>query len=536
MASRPTSSSAAPASPSPSPSTPLLPRPRTRPRTPLPVLQLSLLCLVRLAEPVAASQILPYINDLCLHFGYARSDTAVGFVSGAIEALFALLQLLTVYHYGRLSDALGRKPVLLLGLLGVTLSTLLFGLSTHLPLTLLARGLAGALSGNSAVVQTMMSDLTDESNESQAFPLYSLTWTLGSVLGPALGGALSRPAERFPHSPTFARPFWRAYPYFLPCLASACVSGLSIFTSLFLRQTRPRSARAANPPPSYRTLSEAPGPDGAERATRPPPTTRQILTSPGLPTVLTTAFLMMLTTQAWDVLFPLFAYTSVPSGGLSLSDAQIGACLASAGLAGTAIHLLVFPPLERTCGTRIYPWLLACPMAMYAGAPLLNAFLKRAGGGEGDGDGDGWERGQVPGWTFAGAALLLAMGRVAAMVYPLNMILVKRAAPSKAAMGATYGLAQMVTASARVVGPWGVSALFALSAEKRLLGGHLIWAAMAGTSAIAVLQSLRVERALREAERGKLGTPGPREGPGAGPGAGEEEEERRQRREAGRAR
>ncbi|EJT97732.1 MFS general substrate transporter [Dacryopinax primogenitus] len=470
------------APPSPLESTALLSHPKTR--TPLPIAQLTLICIVRLAEPVASSQIFPYINDLCVEFGYAKTESDVGFISGLIEALFALVQLLTVALWGRLSDRIGRKPVVLIGLLGVTGATLLFGLSRSLWLTILARCLAGGLSGNSAVIQTMISEVTDESNESQAFPLYSLMWTLGSIVGPTFGGTLSRPAEQFPD--TFSAPFWTQFPYFLPCLASAGTTGISIVTSLFLRETLPRkhttppsADRSPQLQPSYSTLP----------APAPQPTAWQILRSPGIPTVFVTAFMMMLTTQAWDVVFPLFAFTSIRAGGLSLSDAQIGYLLASAGFVGACVHLFLFPAMERRFGIKMYPWLLAFPMGMYAYAPALNGWLRSRGG-------EHWKRGHVDVGTIVGAGGLLLMGRLAAMVYPLNMMLVKRAAPSRAGMGSTYGMSQMVTSFARTIGPWGVSSLFAFSAEHNLLGGNLIWLAMACVSAVAVVQSLRVERSL----------------------------------------
>lgn len=43
--------------------------------------------------------------------------------------------------------------------------------------------IAGGLSGNGAVIQSMISEMTDESNEARVFPLYSLTWALGSIVG-----------------------------------------------------------------------------------------------------------------------------------------------------------------------------------------------------------------------------------------------------------------------------------------------------------------------------------------------------------------
>ncbi|EJT97729.1 MFS general substrate transporter [Dacryopinax primogenitus] len=469
--------------------------PSPQQRTPLPAFQLFLLCIVRLAEPVASSQIFPYINDLCVHFGYVASEDEVGFISGLIDSLFAFVQLFTVMHWGRLSDRIGRKPVILLGLCGVTLATLTFGLSRSLWLTILARCLAGGLSGNGAVIQTMISEMTDETNEARAFPLYSLMWAVGCIVGPSIGGTLSRPADNFP-SIFGGVPFWEEYPYFLPCLCSACITAVSFFTACFLKETLPSKARDTTLPQavqvSYGTLAPEP-----ETEYPPPsaPTQLQILRSRAIPTIFLTAFMMMFTNQSWDIVFILYAYTSVRSGGLSMSNPQIGFCLAGAGAVGASIQLWLFPRVVRKFGVPVYPWLVALVIPMFIGAPILNGFARAVGSGAG-GRGD-----IMPGVTYAGVAILLFIGRLAAMVFPLNMILVKRSAPSKLAMGATYGMSQMVTASARAVSPWFVSSLFAFSIERNILGGNLIWLVMCCIGLVAVLQSLKVDRVLKDAAR-----------------------------------
>ncbi|KZO92170.1 MFS general substrate transporter [Calocera viscosa TUFC12733] len=472
-------------------SQPLLKPPR--PRTPLPKLQLFLLCIVRLAEPVASSQIFPYVNDMCVRMGYVDSEAKVGFVSGLIDSLFAFVQLFTVMHWGHLSDRIGRKPVVILGLLGVTACTLLFGLSRRLWLTILARALAGGLSGNGAVIQTMISEMTDETNEAQAFPLFSLMWAVGCIVGPSIGGVLSRPAESFP-SVFGGVLFWETYPYFLPCLCSAGITGVSLVVALFfLKETHPSKARHAQLPQavqaSYNTIP--PEPD-TEYPLPSPPTRWSILTSPAIPTVFLTAFLMMLVDESWDIVFILFGYTSSPSGGLGMSNAQLGYCLAFAGLGGSAVHLFVFPRLVRRWGIGMYPWLLGLHVPMFLGAPVLNALARARGSGV--------RRGEISaGLTYTGAALLLGSNGLATMVFPLNMMIVKRAAPSPHAMGATYGMCQMVTSSARAVAPWFVSSLFAYTVETRALGGQLVWAVMLGATVVAVGQSLRVRGALGRA-------------------------------------
>lgn len=84
-------------------------------------------------------------------------------------------------------DRIGRKPVILIGLSGVALSTLLFGVSRTFWWAVIARSLAGALSGNAAVVQSVVGEITDETNQAEAFPLTGLSWSLGCIIGPMIG-------------------------------------------------------------------------------------------------------------------------------------------------------------------------------------------------------------------------------------------------------------------------------------------------------------------------------------------------------------
>ena len=75
----------------------------------------------------------------------------------------------------------------MLGLAGVALSSALFGLSKSLPWAIISRSLAGALSGNVAVVQSVIGEITDETNQAAAFPLAGLSWSLGCIIGPMIG-------------------------------------------------------------------------------------------------------------------------------------------------------------------------------------------------------------------------------------------------------------------------------------------------------------------------------------------------------------
>lgn len=182
---------------------------------------------------------------MALDIGATDDQASVGFYAGMIESLFSLSQTLTILYWGSLSDRIGRKPVLLMGLTGVACSALLFGLAKAFVWAILARAMAGATNGNVAIVKSVMGELTDRTNQAKAFSLLPLTWTIGCLIGPLLGGYLSKPAKQYPglfgqDGALFLDGFWLRFPYFLPCAASAAITLCSIAIGvLYLPETLP---------------------------------------------------------------------------------------------------------------------------------------------------------------------------------------------------------------------------------------------------------------------------------------------------------
>ncbi|KAG9091891.1 hypothetical protein FS749_016163 [Ceratobasidium sp. UAMH 11750] len=207
------------------------------PMTPVPKAQLLALCLARLAEPIAYTQIFPYINQMIEDLGIADSPAQVGFYSGVVDSIFSFAQLFTIYAFGKMSDRVGRKPVILFGLSGVALSTTNFGLSNTFIWMMMARTIAGIFSGNVAVVHSVLGEITDDTNSRIAFPLYGLCWPIGAIIGPLVGGSLSHPIPRFSHIlPKRTHGFLLDYPYALPCIVSSVVTLLTIFIAAFSLQ------------------------------------------------------------------------------------------------------------------------------------------------------------------------------------------------------------------------------------------------------------------------------------------------------------
>lgn len=153
-------------------------------------------------------------------------DTSLLPLEYRVPLLFDHRKALTTLQWGRLSDRIGRKPVIMMGQAGLVASLLSFGLfssstnpsfagtfwftfilSLSIFYTLLnlvfvschrqlfdnmnlgivfARSLAGLMDGNVGVVKTVIGELTDDSNRAMAFRLWPITWIVGGTLGEQL--------------------------------------------------------------------------------------------------------------------------------------------------------------------------------------------------------------------------------------------------------------------------------------------------------------------------------------------------------------
>jgi len=169
----------------------------------------------------------------------------VGYYSGMIASCFTLGSMFGSPLWGALSDQIGRRPVILVGLLGDFIFINLFGTARNIVTSLTFRFLHGLSSGNIAVAKTYLADVTDSTNESTAFGLIGLTFGVGVVIGPVIGGFLSRPAVHFPQYVSSGSLFDR-YPYLLPCLVVSIYICIDlIFAFFFLDESKPRDVVAA---------------------------------------------------------------------------------------------------------------------------------------------------------------------------------------------------------------------------------------------------------------------------------------------------
>lgn len=179
-----------------------------------------------------------------IHPGADEGQRAALF-GGMLGALYAGLQFFAAPFWGRMSDRYGRRPILLISLVGSLLANLLWVFSADFSLLLLSRLLAGVMTGNVAVANAAVADITTPENRSRGMAAVGMAFGLGFILGPALGGMLARvrldlaiPAL----VPLGLNPFSAA------AFLAAALAGLNLFWTWYsFRETLPPERRAAAP-------------------------------------------------------------------------------------------------------------------------------------------------------------------------------------------------------------------------------------------------------------------------------------------------
>ncbi|CEL63443.1 Protein ZINC INDUCED FACILITATOR 1 OS=Arabidopsis thaliana GN=ZIF1 PE=1 SV=2 [Rhizoctonia solani AG-1 IB] len=354
--------------------------------------------------------------------GVTKDPKAIGYYSGFIEGVFALAQFCTVCFWGSLSDRIGRRPVLVLGLCGAIGSTVLFGTSKSFLMMIVSRALSGALSGNVAVIKR-----------------------------PTLGGFLSHPAERYPS--VFDYELLRQYPFLLPCLVGSGLSAIGLIAGIFFFEETlteaKRPSETSIPAIERSTSQEAPSKTGAhssrdgnlsphDRVDEPIPSMRNILMNTTVQRVLLSYAFMALISVSLNAVCVLWLYTPAKLGGVGFSTSEIGVTLAASGLLTTIVAVIIFPPVERWVGVvALYKFGMAMQVVSVVTFPLAHAMSLAAG-----------KRG-----AYFGASIMLSVRCIAGIVFVCNMLLVNRSAPNRRSLGAVNGLAQMVASASRALGP-----------------------------------------------------------------------------------
>ncbi|KAK4200177.1 putative permease of the major facilitator superfamily [Triangularia verruculosa] len=428
---------------------------------PFPTKQILLLCLARLLEPIAFFSIFPYINKMAQENGNLP-NTDVGFYSGLIESLFSLTQMFVMIFWGRASDRVGRKPVLVASIVGVSLATMLFGTAKTIAEMVIYRCAAGVFAGNVVTIRTMISEQCGQRSKKQAkaFGWFSIANNLGISIGPLLGGALAEPVRQYPV--LFKGWKWlEEYPY---VLSSLVIGGLGLICAAVVGWS----------------VEETLDRKGEDRQVE-KMSVWELMKSPGVGIVLVVNGWIMLLAYSYTAILPVFWFTEVDLGGFGFSPVQISWLMGLTGLSQAVWMLAIFPPLQARIGTngvmrvcaKAYPLFFALgpvfSMLLRTGNPALVTVF----------------------WALAPLAFCFGSG--VSMSFTAIQLAVSDVAPSTRTLGTLTSISQAVVSGMRSFSPATFASLFALSVKAQwLLEGYSIWVLMVTMAFGFTVLSLRL--------------------------------------------
>lgn len=316
----------------------------TSAKRPAPVVDASkgallVLFLVTVIDMIGFGIVIPFLTYLVEDLTPANQEANIGIWVGVLMTSYSAAQFLFSPFWGSLSDRIGRRPVLLVGLVGNTVFFTMFGLANTLALALLARFLAGVFNGNLAVARAYIGDVSTPQQLATRMGLIGAAFGLGFTFGPFIGGELSDPASRWAW---FEGTIFDTNPYLLPCAVASLLSVLSLLVAI---RNLPESL-----PPEFRNKSEqkswAAGMVGTLKSTG------SMLRSGNVSVVIWVSMLFIFGFTIMHAVFILYTQMSPADGGLSFSEAENGRVFAMIGITGILTQGFLIGPLSRKFGTR----------------------------------------------------------------------------------------------------------------------------------------------------------------------------------------
>ncbi|KAG6763345.1 hypothetical protein POTOM_030759 [Populus tomentosa] len=275
----------------------------------------------------------PSIRD----FGIAEREEDIGYYAGYVGSSFMIGRALTSVLWGIVADRYGRKPVILLGTIAVVIFNTLFGLSVNFWMAIITRFLLGSLNGLLGPIKAYAVEIFRAEYQALGLSTVSTAWGIGLIIGPALGGFLAQPAEKYPNLFSKDSLFGR-FPYFLPCFCISLFALVVTIVSCWLPETlHVHNEKKTSSNDSYDALEAATSASkGDETRTddkgRKPSSNESLLKNWPLMSSIIVYCIFSLHDMAYTEIFSLWAESSRKLGGLGYTTEDVGEVLAISGM------------------------------------------------------------------------------------------------------------------------------------------------------------------------------------------------------------
>ncbi|KAK4476664.1 hypothetical protein RD792_015824 [Penstemon davidsonii] len=377
---------------------------------------------------------------------------------------------LTSVLWGAISDRYGRKPVIIIGCATVVVFNTLFGLSVNFWMALTTRFLLGSLNGLLGPIKAYACETVREEYQSLGLSAVSTAWGTGLIIGPALGGYLAQPAEKFPG--IFASDsFFGRFPYFLPCLIISVFAAFVTVACFWIPETlhtHPPSEKASSQI-SYDALeSETRGSDEKAKPS--------LWKNWPLMSSIIVYCVFSLHDMAYTEIFSLWAVSPRRLGGLSYTTQDVGTVLAISGFGLLIFQSTLYPMVEKIMGP-----IMLCRILGVVSIPLLTSYHYIA---------------MLSGITLS---IVLNCASLVKNVFSISIVtglfILQNRAVDQEQRGAANGIAMTLMSLFKAAGPAGGGALFSWGQKHQnssfLPGDEMVFFVLNIIEAIGILMTFK---------------------------------------------